>query len=228
MRISRGVRVVAGAAGLLGFGALARVAVAQVPGVPVLQNAFLNSGLGFAANLSGGGRQGGGGQGYLGAAVGYGLSGGKLQLSAGAGSQRSRGVNRGAYGIRAAANVWNSRAGSLGAGAFVGVGGAPQKRANDVVTNPSILSIPAGISVGYKRPMGATRGVAVYASPFYSWVRADSGTVVQSSAFRFSTGLDFAFSQSFGVTVGGEFGSRRGSGGGSNIGLGLTFVPGRR
>ena len=227
MRITRGVRTLAGGVGLLCL--LGPAAEAQVPGAPVLQNAFLNSGLGFAANLSGGGRQGEGGHGYLGAAVGYGLSGGRLQLSLGAGTQRSRGANRGAYGVRAAANVWNSRNGALGAGAFVGFGGASSTRdAADVVTNPAIMLIPAGVSFGYRRPMGTTRGLGLYLSPFYSWARTDSGAVSQSSTFRLATGLDFAFSQSMGITVGGEFGGRRGSAGGSNIGAAFTFVPGRR
>jgi hypothetical protein len=206
---------------------LGQVAAAQVPGTPVLQNAFANPGLAFAANLGGGG---GSGHGYLGAAAAWGLGTGKLQISAGAGSQRARGANRGAYGVRAAANVWNSRNGALGAGAFVGFGGAPRTSANNLVTNPAIMNVPAGVSVGYRRALGATRGFAVYASPFYAWSRSDSSAVVSNSAFRFASGLDFAITPSIGVTFGGEFGARRNATGtsGNSLGLAVTFVPRRR
>lgn len=202
-------------------------AAAQVPGVPVLQNAFLNSGLAFAANIGGGGSggSGGSGRGFFGAAAGWGVRGGKFQLSAAAGAERSRGVSRGAYGAKVAANVWNSRGGSLGAGAFVGVGGAPAARTDDVVTNPAVTTLPAGISIGYKRPMGASRGLSVFAAPMYAYTRSDSGAVVAKSAFAFSAGVDFAFSQSFGITAGGEFG---GGGRSSSFGGGITYVPGRR
>jgi len=97
------------------------VAVAQVPGTPVLQNAFANPGLAIAVNYGGGS-----GQSYYGAAAAYGMGSGKIQLSAGAGAERANGATRGAYGARAAMNVWNSSGGALGAGAFVGFGGAPR------------------------------------------------------------------------------------------------------
>ena len=206
----------------------AATVAAQVPGVPVLQNAFLNSGLAFAANVGGGGGSGGGsGQGFFGAAAGWGLSGGKFQLSAAAGAQRSRGASRGAYGGKVAANVWNSRGGSLGAGAFVGVGGAPRTRTDDVVTNPAVMSMPVGVSIGYKRPLGASRGFSVFAAPMFMYTRADSGAVVATSAFAFSGGVDFAFTQSLGVTLGGEFGGGR-SARRSSFGGAISFVPGRR
>jgi hypothetical protein len=126
-----------------------------------------------------------------------------------------------------AANVWTNAAGSLGAGAFVGYGAAPRTRANGVVTNPAVMSIPAGISVGYKRELGTVRGWGVYLSPMYAWTRTDSGSVASSSAFRFAAGVDFAFNQSMGVTVGGDFGARS-SAAGSSVAAAFTFVPGRR
>jgi hypothetical protein len=197
---------------------------AQVPGAPVLQNAFLNPGLGVAANLAGGS-----GQSYYGVAAGLGLGGGKLQVSGAAGAQRSNEATRGAYGGRAAFRVWSSRGGSLGAAAFAGVGGAPRTRTGSVVTNAAILSVPAGVTVAYQRALGR-RGISVYASPFYSWTRRDGGTVTSGGTFRGAVGVDFSLTQSIGVTAGGELGGNGGSGGGTSgtFGGAVTFVPGRR
>jgi hypothetical protein len=201
---------------------LASVSRAQVPGAPVLQNAFVNPGLAFAANV--------GGQGYFGLAAAWGLSGGKLQVSGAAGAQRARGATRGAYGGRAAYAVWSSASGAFGGAAFAGFGGAPSKSVNGLVTNPAITSVPAGVSVAYRRAIGS-RGISAHLAPFYAWTRADSGgTTVSSSAFRISGGLDFAVTQSIGVTVGAETGAGKSgsSGRGGIFGAAITFVPGRR
>jgi hypothetical protein len=197
---------------------------AQVPGAPVLQNAFANPGLAVAANVGGGS-----GQSYFGAAAGWGMGSGRLQLSGAAGAQRSRNASRGAYGGRVAVGVWNSAGGTLGVGGFVGLGGAARTRNSGVVTNPAVVAVPLGLSVGYRRRMGATRGVSLYASPFYRWTRVDSATVVSSGNIAGSVGLDFAFTQSIGATIGGEFGKGQGTGGGSStLGAAISFVPGRR
>ena len=100
--------------------ALSTPTAAQIPGVPVLQNAFANPGLAFAANFGGGS-----GQNFYGVAAGWGI-GGRFTLSGGAGAQRMANTTRGAYGARAAMSVWNSSGGALGAGGFVGFGAAPR------------------------------------------------------------------------------------------------------
>lgn len=198
---------------------------AQVPAVPVLQNAFMNPGLGVAANVAGGG-----GQSFYGLAAGWGLGGGRLQVSGAAGALRSEGATRGAYGGRVAATVWSSRGGSLGAGAFAGVGGAPGTETSGTTTSASILNVPVGVTVGYRRALGSKRGVSAYVSPLYRWTRADDGIVTTSGTLRAAFGVDFSISQSIGATVGGELGrssaSRR-SGTGT-LGAAVTFVPGRR
>ena len=205
----------------------AGVAGAQVPGAPVLQNAFINPGLAIAANF------GGSGQNYFGAAAAWGMSGGKLQLSGAAGAQRARGATRGAYGGRAAYSVWTSSGGALGAAAFAGIGGAPRTKTNNagtiVVTNPAVMSMPVGASIAYRRALGS-RGFSLHAAPFYAWTKTDSAAAVSSSAFRVSAGLDFAVSPSFGVTVGGETGAgKKGSASRAGIfGAAITFVTGRR
>jgi hypothetical protein len=211
-----------GLASILAVALCAAQAVAQVPGLPVLQNAFSNPGLAFAANLGGGS-----GQSFYGAAAAWGLRGGAFTLSGAAGAQNANDASRGAYGARVAARVWSSAGGSLGLGGFAGFGGAPRTRAGAIVTNPAVATIPVGLSAGYRRSMGSTRGLSAYVSPFYRWTRVDSGTVLTSGTIRFSAGLDFSVSTSIGVTFGGEFG---GSGGGNSglFGGAISFVPGGR
>lgn len=197
----------------------------QVPGSPVLQNAFANPGLAIAANFAGGG-----GQSFFGAATGYGLGSGRLQASGAAGVQRANGSSRGAYGGRVSANVWTSSGGSLGAGAFAGLGGAPRTRDAAGVTNAAVMIVPVGITVGYRRAMGAKRGISAYASPLYRWTRAQTDAIKTSSGgLGGAVGVDFAVSQSFGATVGAEFGKSGGGSGrtSSTIGAAISFVPGR-
>lgn len=204
-------------------------AAAQVPGVPVLQNAFSNPGLAVAANFGSGS-----GQSYYGVAAAWGMgSEGALSISGAAGAQRGNDATRGAYGARVAARLWSSAGGGLGAGGFVGFGGAPRTRTGSLVTNPAVLTIPAGVSVGYRRALGRTRGMSVYLSPFYRWVRTASDSVVSSGALRVAGGVDFSFSSSLGVTVGGDVGGAGKSSGGSKsasgaLGVAISFVPGGR
>jgi hypothetical protein len=207
--------------------ALASVSAhAQAPGVPVLQNAFANPGLAFAANFGTGG-----GQSFFGAAAGWGLSGGRMLLSAAAGGQRTNEATRGAYGARAAVIAWTSRGGAIGLGAFAGIGGAPRTRNDSATTNAAVMNIPVGLSVGYRRALGATRGFSIFGSPLYRWSRVEANGVTASSGnVGGSVGVDFAVSQSIGVTVGGEFGKRSESitgGPSSTFGFAVSFVPGR-
>lgn len=198
-------------------------AEAQAPGVAVLQNSFIGRGLAVAGNFGSSS-----GQSFLGGAAAWGL-GERFMVSGAAGAQRSRNTTRGAYGGRATMGVWSSSGGSLGAAAFVGIGGATRTRIGNVVANPAVMALPAGVSVGYRRALGSGRSVSAYVSPFYNWTRSDSGTVVSSGAFRASAGVDVGISQSFGATIGGEFGAGRGSGArGAILGAAVTYIPGRR
>lgn len=195
---------------------------AQAPGLPVLQNAFGNPGLAFAANFGTGG-----GQSFFGAAAGWGLGGGRFMLSAAAGGQRANEAMRGGYGARAAVTAWTSGGGALAVGGFAGIGGAPRTRNDSVTTNPAIISIPVGVSIGYRRSIGERRGFSVYGSPLYRWTRTEQNAVSASSGnIGGAMGVDFAVSPSIGVTAGGEFGKSGGSAS-STIGFAVTFVPGR-
>ena len=204
------------------FVAAGSPAAAQVPGSPVLQNAFSNPGLAVAANFGSGG-----GQSLFALAAAYGLGTGRLQISGAAGAQRANDATRGAYGARAAMTVWTSAGGGLGVGAFGGIGGAPRTRQDNVMTNPALMVIPVGLTAGYRRPFGASRGFSVYASPLYRWTRVngDAGSA-SDGAFRGSVGLDVSVTPSLGATVGSEFGSS--SSGASNFGVAISWVPGRR
>jgi hypothetical protein len=128
--------------------------------------------------------------------------------------------------------VWTNRTSSFGAGAFVGVGGAQKTESDDIVTNPTTLIVPAGITLAYQRPIGTKRGISIYASPMYQWWRFDDGDESSTTqTFRASVGVDFGVTQSLGVTAGGEFGgtdSTRDMGGGAVFGVAVTFVPRRR
>lgn len=221
MRRGFGVGIGLSAALLLGGN---RSILAQVPGLPVLQNAFSNPGVAFAANFGSGS-----GHSYYGAAAAWGLGAtGAFLVSGAAGAQRSNDATRGAYGGRASMRLWASPSG-LGVAGFAGVGGAMETHTGTVVTNPAIMVVPVGASIGYRRALGARRGISAYVAPFYRWARVDSGTVVSSGSFRFSGGVDFSLTPSIGITLGGEAGGA-GSGGGTSgaFGVGLTFVPGRR
>jgi hypothetical protein len=211
-----------GLASLLAVALWSAQAAAQVPGLPVLQNAFSNPGLAFAANLGGGS-----GQSFYGAAAAWGLRSGAFTVSGAAGAQRANDASRGAYGARLAARLWSSSGGSLGLGGFAGFGGAPRTRTGSVVTNPAIATIPVGLSAAYRRALGRTRGVSAYVSPLYRWTRIDSGTVVTNGTIRFAAGLDFSVTSSIGVTFGGEFGGSTGANSGV-LGGAISFVPGGR
>ena len=209
--------------------AAASTADAQVPGLPVLQNAFSNPGLGLGANVGGGG-----GESFLGLAAAWAPRSGRFQVSAGAGAQKTNDSNRGAYGGRASATVWTSRAGSLGVGAFAGFGGAPRTRDDNVVTNAAVVTAPVGATVSYRRPLGSRRGFSVYGSPMYRWTRftIEDGTTnddqtISDGAFRFALGLDIGITRSLGGTIGGEFGSG-GDEGAGNFGVAVSWVPGAR
>src|SRR6185295_7049710 len=114
----------------------AGVASGQVPGAPVLQNAFHNPGLAVAVNFGSGT-----GQSFFGGAAAYGV-GGRFQVSGAAGVQRANSSTRGAYGGRVAASLWSSSGGALGLGGFAGVGGATSTRINGVVSNAAVTNVP--------------------------------------------------------------------------------------
>jgi hypothetical protein len=207
--------------------ASSRAAAAQLPGLPVLQNAF--AGPGFAAAVNAGG--GSGGSAYA-AALGWAPGSSRFQISLGGGVLVSEGETGGAFGVRAAVPVFQLMNGALGIAAFGGVGGA--KGPEVTGARVGLGQGPIGAAVGYRRALGTTRGFSVYAAPFAMFYRNDFGDETESATlFRFSVGGDFAFSRALGVTAGLEGGAQRSADGrpgpsGVLWGVGVSYAFGRR
>jgi len=218
------LRVLAGASlGALGG---ARPLRAQLPGLPVLQNAFV--GPGFAAAVNAGG--GSGATAYA-AALGWAPRSARFQVSLGAGTLVSSGSTGAAFGLRVAMPVFSMMNGNRGVAGFAGVGGGQGPR--EQRGRAGLGQAPVGAAVGYRRAIGATRGFSVYAAPFFGYFRNDFGDAGTESAglFRVSVGGDFALTRSIGLTAGLETGASRDDGPGPSgvlWGVGVSYAFGRR
>ncbi|MFN2565565.1 MAG: hypothetical protein ABR499_11270 [Gemmatimonadaceae bacterium] len=208
-------------------GSVVSSAQAQLPGLPVLQNSFV--GPGFAAAVNGGG---GSGASAFAAALGWAPRSARFQISVGAGAYRSEGETGGAFGARVAVPVFSMMDGNLGIAAFGGIGGArgPTVRGARV----GLGYAPVGAAIGYRRALGATRGLSLYAAPFFGFFRDDFGDAGTESAsmFRFSVGADFALTRAIGITAGLEAGQSgdadRPGPSGVVWGAGVSYAFGRR
>lgn len=203
--------VVAGALGGSSAGA-------QMLGAPVLQNAFSNSGITVAVNY-------GGGSDYATFAVAGAWAPGsaRWQFSAGAGVISPKDGD-GALNIggRLAVPIKTfGRTKAFGVSVFAGAGGAK-------IGETSFLQAPVGLGLGYRRAIGATRGISLYATPFYSLSRSDSSGIERSGLVRGSIGVDLSLTRSIGATVGFETGAkaRAGEAGatGSLWGVGVSYA----
>ena len=198
---------------------------AQLPGAPVLQNAWAAPGIVVALDFGGGSGTASGST-VAGAAA-WAPGNGRFQFSAGAGMNRATGsANRAVYGARVAAPVTQMMGGNLGVAAFVGVGGGT------VVTTDSLRAksiVPAGLAIAYRRPVGvAGKGFSLYADPNYQY---QSGSKNSKGYFRVGIGLDAGITSRFGVTVGLESGANAAAGSvgprGSLFGVGASMKLGR-
>src|SRR5262249_25426888 len=90
----------------------------------------------------------------------------------------------------------------FGVALFAGVGGARHD-------TTSIVRIPLGVGVGYRFPLGETRSVSAYASPFFVWSRlSERGARAQGdNAMRGSAAVDLVLTRNVGLTAGYELGS---------------------
>ncbi|MBA3557262.1 MAG: hypothetical protein H0W30_01560 [Gemmatimonadaceae bacterium] len=195
--------------------------LAQMPGQPVIQNAFSNPGITVGVNFGRATDQDV--NGFAGAAA-WAPSSGKFLFSGGAGIVKAgEGDGVFAWGLRAMLPISLLKLGdSFGVAAFAGGGGASEKGATQ-------FKFPVGASVGYRRAIGSSRGVSAYAAPFYSWSRIDAGDVVATNgSFRVSFGVDITVVRSIGLTVGYETGGQvdAGSAGplGDVFGVGLSYA----
>jgi len=198
-------------------------ATAQLPGTPVLQNAFANPGITAAVNGA-----------SLGGASSYALAGAwapgsaRFQLSAGVGLQtRSGSSTRTIYGGRVNIPLLGA-ASDFGASVFGGYGGLSGGSALDSTVSKSL--IPVGITLGYRHQLGTSRGVSLYGSPVYEWIGRGGGASTVG-VFRAALGLDIGVTSSIGATLGLEFGSKQpentGKPSGTAFGAAISYALGR-
>jgi hypothetical protein len=218
----------------LGLIAIPSIATAQLPGVPVLQNAFGNPGLTVAGNAG----FGSGNSAYA-LAMSFAPGSGRFQFSGGAGLYSPQnGSGRGAWGLRGAGALFSAMGGAVGIGAFAGIGGAGGGGVNagtPAGQSPgaeSVSWIPVGASVGYRHALGTTRGISVYAAPIFSWYSRGGDNSTSGTVFRVSAGVDFGLTRAFGVTAGAEFGQSADDNSlgpnGTSFGIGLSYALGAR
>ena len=180
-------------------------AVAQMLGVPVLQNGFTNPGITVAVNY-----------GTADSVRGYGIAAawapanGRFQVSGGFGGYDQDDADAWpTYGGRVSIPLTRfTGTGSFGVAPFAGIGAANRE-------GVSILHIPVGVAAGYRRALGATRAISVYGSSFYGWTRATVDAEADASEsnglIRFSAGLDVTVIPSLGLTLGYELGANAGA-----------------
>lgn len=200
---------------LMSLGAVASTD-AQLPGLPVFQNAFANPGMTAAVNY-----------GRARDVTAFALAGAwapgsaRFQLSAGIGSVVPDGPAKAdlAYGGRVSMAIRQFGSGRIGVGAFGGIGAAREA---------SLANGIGGVSLGYRRPMGAG-GIAAFVSPYYLYSRQDvSGNSLSSSLVRAGVGVDVSFFKKFGITVGADLGAKPDLGRpgptGSIFGIGVSYA----
>lgn len=177
-------------------------ASAQMPAAPVLQNAWANAGITVAANYGRAGETQ-----ALAGALAWAPAQSRFQLSAGAGIVRpDSGDSFGGYGGRLSVPIRDFVAGRLGTAIFGGFGVAATKGARE-------SNFPAGVAVGYRHALGATRGISAYVAPFVVIARrtvsdtAPPDTPTSSTLFRASAGIDITILPQLGLTIGYEGGA---------------------
>ncbi len=192
---------------------------AQLPGVPVLQNAFANPGLTIGVNYG----QSDESKGYAGALA-WSPASARFQVTGGFGAFKpDEGDRAWGWGARAAVPITQTMmAGKLGIGAFAGVGGSSQDEV-------SLLHVPAGASISWRTRLGERRGISIYAAPFYSWTRVSFDDESESKGLiRASFGVDVAVVPALGITVGYELGQKADEGEpgatGGTFGVGVSYA----
>ena len=198
---ARQMRGATAAALVLASAALPWAARAQMPSVPLLQGPFRNPGVTVGAF---GAR--GDGTSAAGAAVAIVPSARWLQFTLG-GGYADAGPSVGTYGGRVAVSLrrflpFLQRSDAIGAAVYAGLGGGMRD-------SVSLLAVPAGVTVGYRRALGATRMISVYASPFYSYSQSNGQGLETGGKglVRVSAGVDVALTRRIGLTVGAEGGA---------------------
>lgn len=198
---------------------------AQMPGAPVLQNVWATPGAVGAFNFGGGSD----GEVYA-AAASWAPASSRFALSGGFGARRITSIgSRSVYGVRLAIPFGGGPTSAVGFAAFVGVGGSTTGKAAVPDSAQSTSEVPLGAAIGWRKTLGSTHGISVYASPSYVLL---SGGSKKSGLVRGAVGADVGITPALGLTLGVEFGQTRGRavGGpsGTSYGVGLAYAFGRR
>jgi hypothetical protein len=192
---------------------------AQLPLLPVLQNGFISSGTTVGINVGSATNH----TAYA-VAASWAPRAERFAVTGGVGFfDATTGDRWSAYGARLVIPVISLREGSIGFAAFGGIGGGRHD-------TTSVVRVPAGLAVGYRHAIGDSRGISVYATPFFVWARESVGGRRGDSGngARASLGLDIALARTFGLTLGYEFGSAVGLGpistGNGVFGAGVAYA----
>ena len=174
-----------------------RVASAQMPATPVLQNAWANAGV--TAAIDYGHAQG---ENAWAGALAWAPSRSRFQLSLGGGVIKDSSTSRGGYGARISVPLVQFAGGSIGTGIFGGVGYTSQGSAR-------AANFPVGASLGWRHALGATRGISAYVAPFWVLTRVKQDSLsVTKGLVRGSVGVDVTLASQLGLTIGYEDGGR--------------------
>lgn len=201
--------------------ALPAAARAQLPGAPVLQNAFSNPGVTVGANYAA--TSGDVQASLVAAAVAWAPGTGRFQLSAGFGRLTPKdGDGTSVYGARVAVPLFSFAQGRIGVAPFAGVGSGSRD-------STKLLQVPAGLGAGWRTALGATRALSLYATATYLWSRTTVGDLQQSDGrLRGAVAADVTVVRNLGLTLGYESGSEAGAGEsgptGPVLGVGLSWA----
>ncbi|HEU4586255.1 MAG TPA: hypothetical protein VFR95_10920 [Gemmatimonadaceae bacterium] len=212
------VLVRAGVAAAVLAAAGACSASAQMVGVPVLQNAFVNPGTTLGVNFAAASET----RVYAGALA-WVPKNERIQLSGGFGVlDPDDGSGKVTWGGRAMFPIASLSSRTRGVAAFLGVGSVTSGGATET-------RIPLGASVGYRGTLGERRAISGYIAPFLDVSRFKRDSVGETkSLFRVSLGVDVAIASQVGLTLGYEWGARapEGSPGpaGGLFGIGLSYA----
>ena len=183
----------------------APTAVAQFPGLPVVENGFFHAGRVGGLNLG----LADGATAYL-AAGSWVPSSERWKVSAGLGYLSVQGGGGTAVGVRGSYPLSFAGAGdstsNVGMALFAGAGGS-------TVQGITSISVPVGIGGGYRGEIPGGRAYAVHAAPFLVYNRAsgtheEAGLRISESGFvvRLGIGADLAIVPRVGLSLALEFG----------------------
>lgn len=191
----------------------------QLPGAPVLQNAFANPGITAGANYADGDATT-----LIAGAVAYSPGAGRVQLSAGIGQLKvdEADFSATAWGARVAVPLLSFAGGRAGVAPFLGVGGASKD-------SVKLLQVPTGLGAGWRMGLGATRALSFYATATYLWARTTVGDEkVSDGRVRFAAAADVTVVRNLGLTLGYEAGAEAGDDeagpAGPILGVGLSWA----